>query len=173
MREVFAFASFSFCYFAGKNRYETERKMWSVPKGSQLTLAIVKPHVVKAPHALQGVRQAIEENGFKVLATRKVQLSEKEASEFYSEHKGRFFYNRLVNFMISGPIEVQVLAKEDAIKEWRRLLGPTKVFRAIFSEPDSLRGRFGLTDTRNALHGSDSEESAAKEIKFFFPDAIV
>jgi nucleoside-diphosphate kinase len=62
------------------------------------------------------------------------------------------------------------LAKKEAIKDWRALLGPTKVFQTIFSHPESIRGQFGLTDTRNAGHGSDSETSALKEIIFFFPE---
>lgn len=65
---------------------------------------------------------------------------------------------------------MHILAKEEAIKDWRTLLGPTKVFQTIFSHPETIRGQFGLTDTRNAGHGSDSETSAVKEINFFFPE---
>lgn len=71
---------------------------------------------------------------------------------------------------ISGPLEAFILSKTNAISCWRELMGPTKVFRAIYSHPDSLRGIFGLTDTRNACHGSDSPESVRREIGIIFPE---
>lgn len=70
----------------------------------------------------------------------------------------------------SGPTEVLILQRENAILKWRELLGPTKVFKALYSHPDSIRGLFGLTDTRNACHGSDSPESVLNEITSIFPD---
>lgn len=73
-------------------------------------------------------------------------------------------------FPNSGPIEVLILAGDNVITKWRTLLGPTKVYRAIYTHPNSIRGKFGLSDTRNACHGSDSMASAEREIKFFFPD---
>ena len=72
--------------------------------------------------------------------------------------------------MSSGPLWALILAKPDAIAAWRRLMGPTKVYRGVYTEPESLRALFGLTDTRNGLHGSDSPESAVREIGFFFPE---
>ncbi|XP_006770494.1 PREDICTED: nucleoside diphosphate kinase 6 isoform X2 [Myotis davidii] len=83
---------------------------------------------------------------------------------------GRFFYQRLVEFMASGPIRAYILAHPDAIQLWRTLMGPTRVFRARHVAPDSIRGSFGLTDTRNTTHGSDSVASASREIAAFFPD---
>lgn len=71
--------------------------------------------------------------------------------------------------MCSGPSEVYILAREDAIKKWRDLMGPTKVYQAVYSAQGTLRADYGLTDTRNATHGSDSEVSARKEISIFFP----
>lgn len=76
------------------------------------------------------------------------------AKDFYGEHKSKFFYRRLVEFMTSGPVEVLVLAKDNAIADWRTILGPTKVFKSVISHPDSIRAQFGLTDTRNVGHGS-------------------
>ena len=108
----------------------------------------------------------IEENIFEYLLT----PEGARAEEFYSEHREKFFYNRLVTFMSSGPCQPLILAREDAISGWRELMGPTKVFRTRFSHPESVRGRFGLTDTRNVSHGSDSEETARAEISFFFPE---
>ena len=73
-------------------------------------------------------------------------------------------------FIFSGPTVVLILERENAIQKWRELLGPTKVFKAIHSHPDSIRGLFGLSDTRNACHGSDSPESVRTEIAKVFPD---
>ncbi|OXU17994.1 hypothetical protein TSAR_011172 [Trichomalopsis sarcophagae] len=136
----------------------------------QLTLAILKPHVVKSPFALQKIRDIIIQNDFKIVRTRRTIIDTKEAEEFYKEHKEKFFYNRLLTFMCSGPSDVHILANENAIVKWRQLLGPTKVFQAQYSAPNSIRGMFGLSDTRNAAHGSDSPESTEREIKVFFPD---
>ena len=97
-------------------------------------------------------------------------MDETLAGDFYDEHRKKFFHGRLVSFMSSGPVEVLILAKDNAISEWRALLGPTKVYKTVISHPDSLRGMFGLTDTRNVGHGSDSPETSAKEIGFFFPE---
>ncbi|XP_035624553.2 nucleoside diphosphate kinase 6 [Oncorhynchus keta] len=72
--------------------------------------------------------------------------------------------------MSSGPMRAYVLAREDAITHWRELMGPTKVFRARYTSPSTIRAQYGLTDTRNTTHGSDSLESARREISFFFPD---
>uniref|UniRef100_A0A1B6JBJ8 Nucleoside diphosphate kinase n=1 Tax=Homalodisca liturata TaxID=320908 RepID=A0A1B6JBJ8_9HEMI len=139
----------------------------------ELTLAILKPHVVKASHALEAIHRIIENNGFVIVKSRTVRISQQQVEQFYEEHKNKFFYNRLITSMTSGDCEVYVLAKDNAIQDWRKLMGPTKVFQAIFSHPDSLRGMYGLTDTRNATHGSDSMESAAREISIFFPDFSV
>ncbi|XP_051511399.1 nucleoside diphosphate kinase 6-like isoform X2 [Myxocyprinus asiaticus] len=70
----------------------------------------------------------------------------------------------------SGPMRAYILARDDAITHWRGMMGPTKVFRARFTSPNTLRGQYGLTDTRNTTHGSDSTESAKREIAFFFPE---
>lgn len=75
----------------------------------------------------------------------------------------------LIDFLIfSGPIEVLILAGDNAISRWRNLLGPTKVYKAIYTHPESIRGLFGLSDTRNVCHGSDSIDSAKREINIFF-----
>ncbi|XP_072045089.1 nucleoside diphosphate kinase 6-like [Amphiura filiformis] len=136
----------------------------------QLTLAIIKPDVVAHPHRLEEVKEEIVENEFYFIQSKIVKWSKSDAEKFYGEHKGRFFYNRLVGFMSMGPMSVHVLARQNAIKHWRNLMGPTKTFRAKHEAPGSLRARYGLTDTRNATHGSDSDENAKKEIGLFFPD---
>ncbi|POI30624.1 hypothetical protein CIB84_005627 [Bambusicola thoracicus] len=125
----------------------------------QLTLALLKPDAVAHPLVLE---------------------------DCFSP-TGQFFYQRLVEFMaryllnhmvgstgceegVGGPMWAYILAHENAISLWRSLMGPTKVFRARNCVPDSIRGAYGLTDTRNTTHGSDSPASASREIAFFFPE---
>ncbi|GFG35031.1 hypothetical protein Cfor_04392, partial [Coptotermes formosanus] len=115
------------------------------------------------------VRDMILSNGFYVVQSTSTVMTEEMAAAFYAEHRNRFFYNRLVTFMRSGPSDVHILARQDAVNVWRKLMGPTKVYHAQFTAPYSIRGRFGLSDTRNAVHGSDSSESAVREIGIFFP----
>jgi len=136
----------------------------------QLTLAILKPDITRVPFNLASVRQMIVDRGFLVVRSRSIDLSRAEAERFYGEHRGKFFYNRLVTYMSSGTCHAHVLAKADAIADWRRLMGPTKVLRTRHEDPGSIRGSFGLTDTRNTSHGSDSNDNARKEIRFFFPE---
>ena len=136
----------------------------------QLTLAILKPDVTAHPHVVHKIKEAILERGFYIVRSKRLHLTRARAADFYKEHEGRFFHNRLVTFMSSGPISTHILARENAIGEWRKLMGPTKVFKTIHEDPGSLRGQFGLTDTRNSTHGSDSDESARREIGFFFPE---
>lgn len=136
----------------------------------QLTLAILKPDVTAHPHVVHQIKESILKQGFYIVKSKRLHLTRARACEFYKEHEGRFFHNRLVTFMSSGPISTHILARENAIAEWRKLMGPTKVFKTIHEEPGSLRGQFGLTDTRNSTHGSDSDTSARREIEFFFPE---
>ncbi|XP_034934330.1 nucleoside diphosphate kinase 6 isoform X2 [Chelonus insularis] len=93
-----------------------------------------------------------------------------EASLFYEDHRKKFFYNRLVTFMCSGPSDIHILARDNVISKWRELMGPTKVYEAQYTHPETIRGKYGLSDTRNATHGSDSPESVKREIKIFFPN---
>uniref|UniRef100_A0A8D8XCQ3 Nucleoside diphosphate kinase n=1 Tax=Cacopsylla melanoneura TaxID=428564 RepID=A0A8D8XCQ3_9HEMI len=136
----------------------------------ELTLCILKPHVFKAPHTLKAIKDIILLNNFHIVDSLTTAMTKEQVELFYNEHQGKFFYNRLVTQMRSGPSEINILAREDAIRKWRELLGPTKVFQARFSHPDTIRGMYGLSDTRNAAHGSDSPESAAREISIFFPN---
>ena len=112
----------------------------------------------------------ISQEGFHVLKSRRLNLTLEQASDFYYQHEQRFFYNRLVNFMSSGPISVHILQRVNAIYHWRGLLGNTKVYITQHSNPQTIRGLYGLTDTRNVAHGSDSAASADIEIKYFFPE---
>ncbi|XP_059841443.1 nucleoside diphosphate kinase 6 isoform X1 [Hypanus sabinus] len=136
----------------------------------QVTLAVIKPDAVAHPLILQAVHQKILDNGFIIVMHKYLKWSQEESQRFYAEHSDRFFYQRVVEFMASGPMRAYILAQHDAVTRWRQLMGPTRVFRARFSAPYSIRGHLGLTDTRNTTHGSDSPESAAREITFFFPE---
>ncbi|XP_047535351.1 nucleoside diphosphate kinase 6-like [Vanessa atalanta] len=135
----------------------------------QLSLAIIKPHAVKNPVALSYIRNVIK-NSFIVVKTRRICLEKETAEDFYKEHIQKFFFNRLVTFMTSGSIDLHIISHTNAVKLWRKMLGPTKVYKAQFEEPNCLRGMFGISDTRNVAHGSDSVTSAEREIKFFFPE---
>ncbi|CAN8001745.1 unnamed protein product [Ixodes hexagonus] len=139
----------------------------------QLTLAILKPDVCKIPVKLQAVRRVILDHDFLFVRSKVKSYSKEDIEKFYSEHREKFFFDRLTSYMASGPLSVHILAKEDAVQEWRTLLGPTKVSKAVFEAPLSIRARFGLTDTRNGAHGAGKSahlESAKREMGFFFPE---
>jgi len=136
----------------------------------ELTLGILKPDLTQHFLNFNLVRQMIVDNNFLVIRSKMMKFDKKLAEDFYEEHRGKFFFNRLVTYMSSGPIQPMILAKENAIQDWRKLMGPTKVFKTRFTDPETIRGRFGLTDTRNASHGSDSVITAQKETQFFFPE---
>ncbi|NXL14370.1 NDK6 kinase, partial [Setophaga kirtlandii] len=136
----------------------------------QLTLALLKPDAVAHPLVCEAVHAAILRHRFLIVRAKEVRCGAEQSRRFYREHAGRFFYQRLVEFMASGPMWAYILAHENAVPLWRSLMGPTKVFRARHSDPDSIRGAYGLTDTRNTTHGSDSPASASREIAFFFPE---
>lgn len=136
----------------------------------ELTLALIKPDATSSPHVVQSIRDIILNNGFYVIRSRHCKLTLAEAQAFYYAHRDRFFYNRLVTYMSSGPLYAHILAQNNAIANWRKLMGPTKTYIAQYEAPESIRGQFGLTDTRNAVHGSDSYESVVEESKFFFPE---
>ena len=150
--------------------HHSVKHLTTTPSPLQLTLAILKPDLVQHPPNLAVVRNMIIENNFLVVRSKIIYLSRSRAEQFYAEHNKKFFYTRLVTFMSSGPCQPLILARKDAITRWRELMGPTKVFKSRFSHPESIRGRFGLTDTRNCSHGSDSTDTASKEMEFFYPE---
>jgi len=134
------------------------------------TLAIIKPDAIEESAKILSF---IENHGFGILQQRRLHMTPEQCSDFYAEHYGKMFFPSLVSFMSSGPIIAMVLAKENSILEWRDLLGPTSSHRARETHPESLRAIYGTDDQRNAVHGSDSQKGAEREIRFFFPDAIV
>lgn len=133
-------------------------------KSIETTLAIIKPDAVQNGDS-GFIIQLIELNGFNIKNLEKMQLTQKQAEEFYKVHKDRPFYKELVNYMTSGPVIVMALSKENAIKDWRELMGATNPEKSGLG---TMRRMFGSSITQNATHGSDSLENAKCEVAFFF-----
>jgi nucleoside-diphosphate kinase len=130
------------------------------------TLSIIKPDAVRK-HLIGTILQRFEEVGLQPVALKMVHLSKQQAAAFYAEHEGREFYQPLIEFMTSGPIVVQVLQAENAITLYRETIGKTDPAQAA---PGTIRADFAESTRYNAVHGSDSPTSAAREIAFFFTD---
>jgi nucleoside-diphosphate kinase len=133
----------------------------------QTTLTIFKPDSVGAGSAGQMLDHLIQE-GFAVRGLRMTRLTEVQARAFYEVHKERPFYEDLVTFMTSGPVVVAALERENAVTHLREAMGATDSQKA---EPGTVRARYGTDIERNAIHGSDSLENAAREVAFFFSKA--
>ena len=133
---------------------------------TQRTLSIIKPDATKR-HVTGKINQMLESSGLRIIAQKRIKLSQEQAEGFYSVHKDRPFYNDLVNFMMSGPVVVQVLEGENAVKVNRDTMGSTNPEEA---EEGTIRAEVGLSIEANSVHGSDSEENARSEINFFFKD---
>lgn len=131
---------------------------------SDMTFGIIKPDAVAANNAGH-IIQRILDHGFKIRGLKLMHMSEAVAEGFYAVHKERPFFKSLVQFMTSGPVVVMALEKENAVAEWRNLMGPTNSKEA---PKGTLRGDFGTDIERNAAHGSDSKENAAIELAYFF-----
>jgi nucleoside-diphosphate kinase len=130
------------------------------------TFSIIKPDAV-ARNLIGSIYQRFEDAGLRIVAARMVHLSREQAGEFYAVHKERPFYNDLVDFMVSGPVMVQVLEGEGAIAKNREVMGATNPADA---DAGTIRADFAKTVDENAVHGSDAPETAAQEIAFFFSD---
>src|SRR5216683_313450 len=130
------------------------------------TLAIVKPDAVKRGLAGEILKQ-IESAGLKPRALKLIHLTRAQAEAFYEVHKQRPFYGSLCDYMSSGPVVIAVLEAEKAIERWRELMGATDPAKA---KEGTIRKQFGLDVEKNATHGSDAPETAAKEISFFFSE---
>ncbi|CAF3389174.1 unnamed protein product [Rotaria socialis] len=133
-------------------------------------LALIKPDAVNKADDIEAI---ILNHGFSILQKRRVTLTAEQCSDFYSEHYGKKFFPSLVAFMTSGPIVAIVLSKENAIQQWRELIGPANSIVAKETHPDSIRALFGSNEQKNAVHGNDSAVSVEREIRFFFPNCIV
>ncbi len=130
------------------------------------TLSIIKPDAV-AKNVVGEILARFEKAGLRIAATKKIQLSRTDAEAFYAVHVERPFFGELVEFMISGPVVVSVLEGENAVAKNRELMGETDPKEAA---PGTIRADFAESIDANAVHGSDSLENAAKEIRFFFAE---
>jgi nucleoside-diphosphate kinase len=130
----------------------------------QRTLSIIKPDGVRQ-NVSGRVLAKIEDAGFRILSLRMIQMSKRQAEGFYAVHKERPFFSSLTDFMSSGPSIVMVLEKENAIEDLRKLMGATDPAKA---ETGTIRKEFATSVEANVIHGSDSPESAAIEIPYFF-----
>ena len=133
------------------------------------TLSIIKPDAV-GKNVIGKIYSRFETNGLTIVAAKMKHLSRREAEGFYAVHKDRPFFKDLVDFMVSGPVVLQVLEGEDAIAKNRALMGATDPKKA---EPGTIRADFAESIDANAVHGSDAPETAAVEIAYFFPASEV
>lgn len=130
------------------------------------TFSIIKPDATER-NVTGLINAKIEEAGLRIIAQKRIRLSKEQAGGFYAVHKERPFYNDLVEFMMSGPVVVQVLEGENAIKKYREVMGATNPSEAA---PGTIRAEFAKSIDANSVHGSDAPETAAEEIPFFFSD---
>ena len=128
------------------------------------TLSIIKPDAVSKGFA-EEICKRLESAGLNIISKKSLHLTEEEAEGFYIEHKGKSFFSDLITFMTSGPIQVQILEGDNAISKYREVMGNTDPKEA---DPGTLRADFADSIDANAVHGSDSEKSAEREINYFF-----
>ncbi len=128
------------------------------------TLAIIKPDAVER-NLIGKILERVESNGFRVVAMKRVQLTKSVSEGFYYVHKERPFFNDLTTSMSTGPVVLLVLERQEAISQWRQLMGATNPKDA---EAGTIRKDFAIDLEKNSVHGSDSPESAAFEIPYFF-----
>lgn len=136
---------------------------------TERTFSIIKPDAVKR-NLIGAILTRFEQNGFKIIASKMVRLTREQAVGFYAEHQGKEFFAPLVEYMMSSPIVVSVLEKENAVKDYRTLIGTTNPETA---EEGTIRKEFALSQRENSVHGSDSAESANREIAYFFTDCEI
>ncbi|MGB8359072.1 MAG: nucleoside-diphosphate kinase [Bacteroidales bacterium] len=131
---------------------------------SNYTFSIIKPDAVRSGKT-GPILSMINEAGFEIAAMKMLRLTREQGEEFYAVHRERSFYQALVEFMTSGPVFVMALRHDNAVEQFRKLIGNTDPAKA---EPGTVRAEFATDIQMNAVHGSDSDENADREIKFFF-----
>ncbi|XP_034399625.1 nucleoside diphosphate kinase homolog 5 isoform X1 [Cyclopterus lumpus] len=134
------------------------------------TLALIKPDAI---HKADEIEDIILKSGFTILQKRKLQLSLAQCSDFYTHLYGRPFFPSLSAFMSSGPIIALTLARDNAIAHWKSIIGPVNSTKAKETRPGCLRAKYGTSEHKNALHGSESFHAAEREIKFMFPNSVI
>jgi Nucleoside diphosphate kinase len=132
--------------------------------GGNFTFSIIKPDAVRTGKP-GPILAMINEAGFEICAMKMVQMTTLQAESFYEVHKGKPFFEGLIEFMTSGPVFVMVLKHDNAVDEFRKLIGATDPAKA---EPGTIRKMFAVSVQMNAVHGSDSDENAVREADFFF-----
>ena len=130
----------------------------------QQTLSIIKPDAVER-NLVEKIKEKFSQNNLQIKKQKKIQINKDEAAEFYKVHQTKPFYERLCNYLSSGPIVVMILEGENAIEENRKIMGATDPKNA---ENGTIRKQFGISIDKNSVHGSDSIDNAKKEIEFFF-----
>lgn len=130
------------------------------------TFTMIKPDAVKNGH-IGGILNQINEAGFRIIAMKYTKLSAEKAGDFYAVHKERPFYQELVDFMSSGPIVAAILEKDNAVEDFRNLIGATNPAEA---EEGTIRAKYATSIGENAVHGADSDENAAREGSFHFAE---
>lgn len=133
---------------------------------TEKTLSIIKPDATRR-NLTGAINKTIEDKGLRIVAQKRLHLTEEQAKRFYEVHKDRPFYGDLVAFMTSGPVVVQVLEGDDAVTKYREVMGATNPANA---DAGTIRAEFAESIEANSVHGSDSQENAEKEIEFFFSD---
>tara|TARA_Y100000816_G_C25793929_1_gene415995 strand:- start:180 stop:578 length:399 start_codon:yes stop_codon:yes gene_type:complete len=128
------------------------------------TLSIIKPDAVER-NLTKEIISFLENKNLKVITSKKIQITKEEAEDFYKVHQSKPFYERLCNYLSSGPIVVIILEGDKAVENYRKIMGSTDPKQA---EKNTLRNLYGLSIDKNSVHGSDSLENAKKEINFFF-----
>jgi nucleoside-diphosphate kinase len=131
-----------------------------------ITFSIIKPNAIRTGKA-GPILSMINEGGFVISAIKMVQMTIQQAEAFYAVHTGKSFFEELVEFMTSGPVVVMILKHENAVEEFRKLIGATDPAKA---DPGTIRKTFAVSVKMNAVHGSDSDENAVREANFFFSD---
>ncbi|MBO6902228.1 MAG: nucleoside-diphosphate kinase [Rhizobiaceae bacterium] len=133
------------------------------------TFSMIKPDATRR-NLTGAITKVFEENGLRVVASRRVHMSRSQAEGFYAVHKGKPFFDELVSFMTSGPTVVQVLEGENAILKNREIMGATNPEKA---DPGTIRKEFAVSFTENSVHGSDAPETAAEEIRYWFAETEI
>jgi nucleoside diphosphate kinase len=144
-----------------------EAVLQSVDPNLEQTLALIKPNAM-SPFLVEQIMEIIRKHRFEVLIKKKIWLTKDQVMKFYAEHEGRPFFNNLVEFLSAAPIFALVLAREDAVKTWREVMGPTNPNRAKEDAPRSIRALCGVDNLINSVYGSDSVEAAKRDIALLF-----
>lgn len=133
---------------------------------TDITFTMIKPDAVRNNY-IGPILAKINQAGFRILAMKYLRITREQAAQFYIVHKDRPFYNELIDYMSSGPIVAAILQKENAVEDFRKLIGATDPAQA---DPGTIRREFAKSIAENAIHGSDSYENAVRESYFFFSE---